>query len=101
MQSVILIYIFIFLVTLGVDYNIVLAARTWEESARLGLRGGTLRGVGVTGGLIMAAGIVLAGTSGALTQIPAVNITEIGAAVALGVILDTLVVRAVLVRRAC
>jgi RND superfamily putative drug exporter len=96
-QPVIPTYIFIFLVTLGVDYNIFLVARIREESARLGLRDGTLRGVGVTGGVITAAGIVLAGTFAALTQIPAVNITEVGVAVALGVLLDTLVVRTVLV----
>jgi RND superfamily putative drug exporter len=96
-QSVIPIFIFIFLVTLGVDYNIFLVARIREESARLGLRDGTLRGVSVTGGVIMAAGIVLAGTFAALTQIPAVNITEVGVAVALGVLLDTLAIRTVLV----
>jgi putative drug exporter of the RND superfamily len=96
-QSVIPIYIFIFLVALGVDYNIFLSARIREESRRLGLREGTLRGVGVTGGVITAAGIVLAGTFAALTQIPEVNITEVGVAVALGVLLDTLVVRTVLV----
>jgi RND superfamily putative drug exporter len=96
-QSVIPIYIFIFLITLGVDYNIFLVARVREESARLGLRDGTLRGVGLTGGVITAAGIVLAGTFATLTQIPAVNITEVGVAVALGVLLDALVVRTVLV----
>ncbi len=96
-QPVIPIYIFIFLVTLGVDYNIFLVARVREESAQLGLRDGTLRGVGLTGGVITAAGIVLAGTFATLTQIPAVNITEVGVAVALGVLLDTLVVRTVLV----
>ena len=69
-ESVIPIYIFIFLVALGVDYNIFLSARIREESRRLGLRGGTLRGLGVTGGVITAAGIVLAGTFAALTQIP-------------------------------
>jgi RND superfamily putative drug exporter len=96
-QSVIPAYIFIFLVALGVDYNIFLAARIREESRKLGLRGGTLRAVGVTGGVITAAGIVLAGTFAALTQIPQVNITEVGIAVALGILLDTLVVRTVLV----
>ena len=96
-QAVIPIYIFIFLVALGVDYNIFLSARIREESRRLGLRGGTLRGLGVTGGVITAAGIVLAGTFAALTQIPLVDITEVGAAVALGVLLDTLLVRTVLV----
>jgi putative drug exporter of the RND superfamily len=96
-ESVIPIYIFIFLVALGVDYNIFLSARIREESRRLGLRGGTLRGVGVTGGVITAAGIVLAGTFAALTQIPEVSITEVGTAVALGVLLDTLLVRTILV----
>jgi putative drug exporter of the RND superfamily len=96
-QSVIPVYIFIFLVALGVDYNIFLSARIREESRRLGLRQGTLRGLGVTGGVITAAGIVLAGTFAALTQIPQVDITEVGTAVALGVLLDTLLVRTVLV----
>ena len=96
-QSVIPIYIFIFLVALGVDYNIFLSARIREESRELGLHGGTLRGLGVTGGVITAAGIVLAGTFAALTRIPQVDITEVGTAVALGVLLDTLIVRTVLV----
>jgi len=96
-ESVIPIYIFIFLVALGVDYNIFLSARIREESRQLGLRGGTLRGVGVTGGVITAAGIVLAGTFAALTQIPEVSIAEVGTAVALGVLLDTLLVRTILV----
>jgi RND superfamily putative drug exporter len=96
-QSVLPIYIFIFLVALGVDYNIFLSARIREESRRLGLRGGTLRGLGVTGGVITAAGVVLAATFAALTQIPQVSIAEVGTAVALGVLLDTLVVRTVLV----
>jgi RND superfamily putative drug exporter len=96
-ESVIPIYIFIFLVALGVDYNIFLSARIREESRRLGLSEGTLRGVGVTGGVITAAGIVLAGTFLALTQIPEVSIAEVGTAVALGVLLDTLLVRTILV----
>ena len=96
-QSVIPAYIFIFLVALGVDYNIFLVARIREESLRLDLRDATVRGVGVTGGVITAAGIVLAGTFAALTRIPQVNVTEVGTAVVLGVLLDTLVVRTVLV----
>jgi RND superfamily putative drug exporter len=96
-QSALPIYFFIFLVALGVDYNIFLSARVREESRALGIRAGTLRGLGVTGGVITAAGIVLAGTFAALTQIPQVAITEVGTAVALGVLLDTLVVRTVLV----
>jgi len=96
-ESVIPIYIFIFLVALGVDYNIFLSARIREESRSEGIREGTLRGLGVTGGVITAAGIVLAGTFAALTQIPEVAIAEVGTAVALGVLLDTLLVRTVLV----
>lgn len=91
------IFIFVFLVALGVDYNIFLAARIREESRPLGLRDGTLRGLGVTGGVLTAAGVVLAGTFAALTQIPQVGITEVGSAVAVGVLLDTLLVRTVLV----
>jgi len=96
-ESVIPIYIFIFLVALGVDYNIFLSARIREESRHLGLRGGTIRGLGLTGGVITAAGVVLAGTFAALTQIPQVSIAEVGTAVALGVLLDTLLVRTILV----
>jgi RND superfamily putative drug exporter len=83
-QSVIPIYIF-------------LSARIREESRKLGPRDGTLRGVAVTGGVITAAGIVLAGTFAALTRIPQVDITEVGTAVALGVLVDTLIVRTILV----
>ena len=96
-QPVIPLYIFIFLITLGVDYNIFLVARIREEAAQLGLRDGTLRGVSLTGGVITAAGILLAGTFATLTHIPAVNITEVGVGVTLGVLLDTLIVRTVLV----
>jgi putative drug exporter of the RND superfamily len=90
-------YIFIFLVALGVDYNIFLSARIREEAAKLGARRGTLRGLAVTGGVITAAGIVLAGTFAALAQQKTVDVTEVGIAVALGVLLDTLLVRTMLV----
>jgi len=96
-QSILPVYIFIFLVALGVDYNIFLSARVREESRSLGVADGTLRGLSATGGVITAAGIVLAGTFAALTQIPQVSITEVGTAVAVGVLLDTLLVRTVLV----
>jgi putative drug exporter of the RND superfamily len=96
-QSSIPLYIFIFLVALGVDYNIFLSARIREESRQAGLLQGTLRGLGVTGGVITAAGIVLAGTFAALTQLPSAPVAEVGVAVALGVLLDTLLVRTVLV----
>jgi RND superfamily putative drug exporter len=71
--------------------------RTPDDRFATWLRDGTLRGVAVTGGVITAAGLVLAGTFAALTQIPQVSITEVGTAVALGVLLDTLIVRTVLV----
>lgn len=90
------IYIFLFLVALGVDYNIFLIARIREESRRLGTPAGTLRGLAVTGGVITAAGIVLAGTFAALTQLPSVSVSEVGSAVAIGVLVDTLLVRSVL-----
>jgi putative drug exporter of the RND superfamily len=90
-------YIFIFLVALGVDYNIFLAARIREEAGRIGTRQGTLRGLGVTGGVITAAGVVMAATFAALAQLPNVSVAELGIAVAVGVLLDTLLVRTVLV----
>ncbi len=90
-------YIFIFLVALGVDYNIFLSARIREEARHVGTQQGTLRGLGVTGGVITAAGIVLAGTFADLTRLPNVPVAEVGIAVALGVLLDTLLVRTVLV----
>ena len=90
-------YIFIFLVALGVDYNIFLSARIREEARTLGTRPGTLRGLGVTGGVITAAGLVMAGTFAALTQLPSVPVAQVGIAVAVGVLLDTLLVRTVLV----
>jgi putative drug exporter of the RND superfamily len=90
-------YIFIFLVALGVDYNIFLTARIREEARNTGTTQATLRGLGVTGGVITAAGFVLAGTFLALTQNPQVDVTEVGIAVAIGVLLDTLLVRTVVV----
>jgi putative drug exporter of the RND superfamily len=96
-ESQVPVYIFVFLVALGVDYNIFLAARIREESRQLGTRLGTLRGLSVTGGVITAAGIVLAATFAALIPEPTVYLTEVGSAVAIGVLLDTLLVRTVLV----
>ena len=90
-------YIFIFLVALGVDYSIFMSARIREEAGQTGTRPGILRGLGVTGGVITAAGIVMAGTFAALSQLPDVSVAEVGIAVALGVLLDTLLVRTVLV----
>jgi RND superfamily putative drug exporter len=89
--------VFVFLVALGIDYNIFLMTRVREESARLGTRQGALTGLAATGGVITSAGLVLAGTFAVLGTLPLVEFTEIGVAVALGVLLDTIVVRSVLV----
>jgi putative drug exporter of the RND superfamily len=88
---------FVFLVALGTDYNIFLMTRVHEESSRYGTRRGALIGLAATGGVITSAGVVLAGTFAALGTLPLVFITEIGFAVAFGVLLDTFVVRSVLV----
>ena len=88
---------FVFLVALGVDYNIFLMARVREESLVSGTRQGMLKALAVTGGVITSAGFVLAGTFSVLAVLPLVVLTEIGFIVAFGVLLDTLVVRSVLV----
>jgi RND superfamily putative drug exporter len=87
---------FIFLVALGVDYNIFLMARAREESAVHGTREGMIRGLAVTGAVITSAGIVLAGTFSVLAVLPLVTLTEVGFLVAFGVLLDTFIVRSVL-----
>jgi putative drug exporter of the RND superfamily len=88
---------FVFLVALGTDYNIFLMTRVHEEARQHGTRRGALVGLAATGGVITSAGVVLAGTFAALGTLPLVFITEIGFAVAFGVLLDTFVVRSVLV----
>ena len=88
---------FVFLVALGIDYNIFLMARVREETLTHGTRQGMLRGLAVTGAVITSAGIVLAGTFSALAVLPLVFLTEIGFIIAFGVLLDTFLVRSVLV----
>ena len=88
---------FVFLVALGIDYNIFLMARVREEAVRHGTRQGMLRGLAVTGGVITSAGIVLAGTFSVLGTLPLVFLTELGFVIAFGVLLDTFVVRSVIV----
>lgn len=88
---------FVFLVALGIDYNIFLMARVREETLRHGTREGTLRGLAVTGSVITGAGIVLAGTFATLAVLPLVFLTELGFIIAFGVLLDTFVVRSVIV----
>ncbi len=90
-------FAFVFLVALGVDYNIFLMTRVREESATLGTRKGSLVALSSTGGVITSAGLVLAATFLVLGSIPVVFLAEIGVAVALGVMLDTMIVRSVLV----
>ena len=88
---------FIFLVALGVDYNIFLMARVREEATHGPTRQAMLTGLAVTGGVITSAGIVLAGTFAVLAVLPLVALTQVGVTVAFGVLLDTFVVRSVLV----
>ena len=90
-------YVFMFLVALGIDYNIFLLTRVREEAQQHGTRKGALVGLAATGGVITSAGLVRAGTFAALGSLPLVGFAEIGFAVAFGVLLDTLVVRSVLV----
>ena len=90
-------FAFVFLVALGVDYNIFLMTRVREETVGLGTRRGILQGLTVTGGVITSAGVVLAATFSVLGSLPLVFLAELGFAVAFGVLLDTLVVRTFLV----
>ena len=90
-------FAFVFLVALGVDYNIFLIARAREETIRHGSREGILRALAVTGAVITSAGIVLAGTFSVLAVLPLTFLTELGFVVAFGVLLDTFLVRSVLV----
>jgi RND superfamily putative drug exporter len=88
---------FIFLVALGVDYNIFLMTRAREEAAVRGTREGTLAALVSTGGVVTGAGLILAGTFATLTLLPLEELVQIGATVAVGVLLDTFLVRALLI----
>ena len=88
---------FLFLVALGVDYNIFLMARAREEAAVHGSREGILLALVNTGGVVTGAGLILAGTFATLTLLPLEELVQIGATVAIGVLLDTFVVRALLI----
>lgn len=90
-------FVFVFLVALGVDYNIFLMTRVREETLQVGTRNGILRGLAVTGGVITSAGIVLAATFAMLRVVPLVFLNELGFAVAVGILLDTFIVRSILV----
>jgi uncharacterized membrane protein YdfJ with MMPL/SSD domain len=86
-------YLFVFLVALGIDYNIYLMARVREEAKRHDLDVGTVRALGRTGGVITSAGIILAGTFAALMTLPLQVLFQLGFAVAIGVLMDTFIVR--------
>lgn len=88
---------FLFLVALGVDYTIFLMTRAREETIRVGHRAGMLRALTVTGGVITSAGLVLAATFATLAVLPLIPVLQLGVVVAVGVLLDTLVVRTLLV----
>jgi len=90
-------FAFVFLVALGIDYNIFLMTRVREETIKFGTRAGMTKGVTVTGGVITSAGVVLAATFSVLGILPLVFLAELGFAVAFGVLLDTLLVRSILV----
>ncbi|MCC2308142.1 MMPL family transporter [Cellulomonas sp. zg-Y338] len=90
-------YSFVFLVALGVDYSIFLMTRVREETVHFGTRAGVLRGLAVTGGVITSAGVVLAATFGALGILPLLFLAQLAFIVALGVLIDTLIVRSLLV----
>jgi RND superfamily putative drug exporter len=88
---------FVFLVALGVDYNIFLVTRAREDARTMGTRDGMLSALKVTGGVITSAGILLAAVFAVLGVLPLITLTQIGVIVGVGVLLDTLLVRTVLV----
>ena len=96
-DSALPLFVFVFLVALGIDYNIFLMTRVREEALKHGTRRGAVIGLAATGGVITSAGLVLAGTFSVLASLPLTFLTQMGFAVAFGVLLDTIVVRSVLV----
>jgi RND superfamily putative drug exporter len=90
-------YAFVFLVALGVDYNIFLVSRAREEAREHGSRQGMLRGLAATGGVITSAGILLAAVFAVLGVLPLVVLAQVGVIICVGVLLDTLVVRTLVV----
>lgn len=93
----VVLYSFVFLVALGIDYNIFLMTRVREETIKYGTREGIQRGLGITGGVITSAGLVLAATFAALSIIPILFLVQLAFTVAFGVLLDTFLVRSLLV----
>ncbi|MEV0215579.1 efflux RND transporter permease subunit [Micromonospora sp. NPDC050695] len=97
LDSGVLLLAFVFLVALGVDYNIFLVTRAREDARVAGTRGGMLSALRVTGGVITSAGVLLAAVFAVLGVLPLITLTQIGVIVCIGVLLDTLLVRTVLV----
>ncbi len=97
LEGGVLLLSFLFLVALGVDYNIFLVTRAREETARVGTRAGMLTALSATGGVITSAGILLAAVFAVLGVLPLVTLTQIGVIVCIGVLLDALLVRTVIV----
>ncbi len=97
MDSSFPLFVFVFLVSLGIDYNIFLMTRVREETHTHGTRKGALIGLAATGGVITSAGLVLAATFIVLGTLPLVFLVQLGFTVAVGVILDTIIVRSILV----
>jgi RND superfamily putative drug exporter len=93
----VVLFSFLFLVALGVDYNIFLVTRAREEAAEFGTRTGMVRALASTGGVITSAGILLAAVFAVLGVLPLITLTQIGIIVCIGVLLDTLLVRTVIV----
>jgi len=96
-DTTVLLFSFLFLVALGVDYSIFLVTRAKEESVHLGIREGMIRGLAATGAVITSAGILLAAVFAVLGVLPLITLTQIGIIVCIGVLIDTLLVRTVIV----
>ena len=92
-------FAFVFLVALGIDYNIFLMTRVRDESLKHGTRAGICAGLTVTGGVITSAGLVLAATFAVLGVLPIVFLAELGFTVAVGLLIDTFLVRTSWCRR--
>ena len=90
-------FLFLFAVALGVDYNIFLVSRIREEADAMPMRPAVLRALETTGGVITSAGLILAGTFLVLMTLPLEALFQLGFGVALGVLIDTFVVRTLLV----
>ncbi|MBB6670100.1 MMPL family transporter [Cohnella nanjingensis] len=96
-QGTIPLYSFVFLIALGEDYNIFVISSIWQKSKRMPLKQAVLEGVGETGSVITSAGLILAGTFAVLITMPVQLMLQMGVIVALGILLDTFVVRPFLV----